>query len=101
MKKFVNVFFYAVAALYPVLIFALLVVLKLPVRILSLCIVVVACAFFLSATGRVRNADGKGRGTAESEKRSFDWKPLAQSALFLAAGLFCFFTNRIVFLKLY
>jgi len=32
MKKFVKVFFYAVAALYPVLVFTFLVVLKLPVN---------------------------------------------------------------------
>ena len=130
MKKIVKVLFYAVAALYPVLVFTFLVVLKLPVRILSLCIVALAFAFFLSATGRARSADGKekrsakrnGRndalrkdevrendaqmrgtkiGTAKGGALSFDWKPLAQSALFLAAGLFCFFTNRTVFLKLY
>ena len=101
MKKFVKVLFYAVAFLYPVLVFTFLVVLKLPVRILSLCIIALAFAFFLGATGRARSADGKENETVKSGKRAFDWKPIAQSALFLAAGLFCFFTNRTVFLKLY
>ena len=97
MKKFVKVFFYAVAALYPVLVFTFLVVLKLPVRILSLCIVALAFAFFLSATGRSQRTNVKENETVKSGKRSFDWKPLAQSVLFLAAGLFCFFTNQTVF----
>ena len=46
MKKIVKVLFYAVAFLYPVLVFTFLVVLKLPVRILSLCIMALAFAFF-------------------------------------------------------
>lgn len=130
MQKFVKILFYTVAALYPVLVFTFLVVLKLPVRILSLCIVALAFAFFLSATGRARNAGGKknvpakrgvqknalradevqASGFRESgvrtsgikrDRYAFDWKPLVQSAFFLALGLFCFFTNRTIFLKLY
>lgn len=94
MKKFFKVLFYIVAALYPVLVFTFLVVLKLPVRILSLCIMALAFAFFLSATGRKKNSKA-------GERNAFDWKPLLSSVLFLAAGLFCFFTNQTIFLKLY
>ncbi len=92
MKKFFKVFFYITAAVYPVLIFTFLVVLKLPVRILSLCVIALAFAAFLSATGKKRNTE---------ERAALDWKPLLSSALFLAAGLFCFFTNQSIFLKLY
>ncbi|MCR5495136.1 MAG: AMP-binding protein [Treponema sp.] len=94
MKTFFKVLFYLVAAIYPVLIFTMLVVFKLPVRILSLCVVALAFAFFLSATGS-RKSD------AESEKKALDWRPMLSSALFLFAGLLCFIFNEKVFLKLY
>jgi acyl-coenzyme A synthetase/AMP-(fatty) acid ligase/uncharacterized membrane protein len=94
MKKFLKVLFYIIAALYPVLVFAFLVVFKLPVRILSLCIIALAAAFFLSATGSRKKEQKK-------ERSVFDWRPLISSVLFLAAGLFCFFTNQTIFLKLY
>ncbi|MBP3710792.1 MAG: AMP-binding protein [Treponema sp.] len=113
MKRFFKVLFYIVAALYPILVFTFLVVLKLPVRIVSLCIVALGCTFFLSATGKnragvesakkacasvdVQNARKKMAGIAVR----LDWKPIAQSVLLLAAGLFCFFTNQAIFLKLY
>lgn len=94
MKKFFRVLFYIVAAIYPMLVFTMLVVFKLPVRILSLCVVALAFAFFLSATGS-RNSD------AESEKKALDWRPMLSSALFLLAGIFCFAFNSKIFLKLY
>lgn len=89
--------FYILSAVYPVLIFVFLVVLKLPVRILSLCIVVLAAAVFLSATGKKKAGGEKGGG----QRNALDWKPVFGSALFLAAGLACFFTDQKVFLKLY
>lgn len=94
MKKFLKVLFYVVAAVYPVLVFTMLVVFRMPVRILSLFVVVLACAFFLSASG-VRKADGK------SEKKALDWRPMLSSALFLLAGILCFVFNKKIFLKLY
>ncbi|MFA6857398.1 MAG: AMP-binding protein [Treponema sp.] len=92
MKKFFKVLFYSTAAVYPVIIFIFLAIVKLPVRILSLCIIALSAAFFLSATGKKKNTE---------ERKTFDLKPLFSSALFLAAGLFCFFTNQTIFLKLY
>ena len=94
MKKFLKVLFYVIAAVYPFLVFTFLVILKLPTRILSLCIIALAAAFFLSATGT------KKAGSKET-KNALDWKPLVSSALFLAAGIFCFITGKEVFLKLY
>ena len=91
MKKFLKALFYAVAAVYPVLVFTLLVVLKVDTKVLSLCIVALAAAFFLSATGK--NKTG--------EKGALDWKPLVSSVLFLTAGLFCFITGKEFFLKIY
>ena len=92
MKKFLKALFYVIAALYPILVFTLLVVFKVETKILSLCIVALAAAFFLSATGSKKTSDKKG---------ALDWKPLLSSVLFLAAGLFCFFTGKEFFLKLY
>ena len=94
MKKFLTVLFYVMAAVYPVLVFTLLVVLKLPVRILSLCVMVLACSFFLGFTGRNRT-------DVKKEKKALDWRPMVSSALFLIAGIVCFVTNQSVFLKLY
>lgn len=86
MRRFLNILFYILAAVYPILVFTLLVVLKLPARILSLCIMALGFAFFLSATGM-----GKGRRL----------RPIASASLFMLAGIACFITNQAVFLKLY
>lgn len=86
MKKFLKVFFAVVAALYPLLIFSMLVVFHLPVRILSLCITGLGAAFFLSATGNFNK---------------IDLRPLISSFLFLTAGILCFIFNEKIFLKLY
>ena len=94
MKKFLKVLFYVVAAVYPILVFTCLVIFKLPARILSLCIIALAAAFFLSATG-TKKAGSK------DKKSALDWKPLVSSALFLTAGLFCFITQKTIFIKLY
>lgn len=91
MKKFLKALFYIVAAVYPVLVFSLLVIFKVDTRVLSLCIVALAAAFFLSATGKQKTG----------EKGALDWKPLVSSVLFLAAGLFCFITGKDFFLKIY
>lgn len=94
MKKFLKVLFYIIAAIYPILIFTFLVVLKSDIKIVSLCMIALAAAFFLSATGKKKTENGK-------EKSTFDWKPLISSAFFLLAGLFCFITGKDFFLKLY
>ena len=80
MKKFLKVLFYVIAAVYPVLVFTLLVIFKVDTRILSLCIIALAAAFFLSATGSKKTRN-------EKEKSVLDWKPLVSSMLFLAAGI--------------
>jgi uncharacterized membrane protein/acyl-CoA synthetase (AMP-forming)/AMP-acid ligase II len=80
-----NVFFLILAILYPVLIFVLLAVMQLPVRVVSLCIAVLALSLLLASGGI---------GT-------MNWRPLASSAAIIAAALACFLTNRTVFLKLY
>ena len=94
MKKFLKILFYSLTALYPVVVFTMLVVLKMPVRILSLCVVAVAGAFFLSSSGRIKN-------DSNSEKKVLDWRPLTSSVLFLLAGILCFVFNEKIFLKLY
>ncbi len=94
MKKFLKVLFYLIAAVYPIFVFTFLVIFKMDTKILSLCIIALAAAFFLSATGTKKTRNGK-------EKSALDWKPLVSSMLFLAAGLFCFITGKDFFLRLY
>ncbi len=94
MKKFLKALFYVIAAAYPILVFTLLVVLKVDTKIVSLCMIALAAAFFLSATGNKKTGEN-------GEKKKLDWKTLLRSALFLAAGLFCFITGKEIFLKLY
>lgn len=88
MKKALKIFLNIVLILYPVIVFIMLVMLKLPVKVLSLCVIALAAALFLSFS-------------AKNKEKNLDWKPLATSLLFLAAGLLCFFTNQTIFLKLY
>lgn len=93
MKKILKALFYVIAAIYPILVFAMLVIFKVDTKILSLSIIALAAAFFLSATGS--------RKTERKEKTGLDWKPILSSVLFLTAGLFCFITGKELFLKLY
>ena len=88
MKKAIRIFFYVISALYPILVFALLVVFKLPLKLFSLCVTALAAALFLSVSAKKRN-------------KNSDWKPLATSILFFLAGLLCFLTGEAIFLKLY
>ena len=88
MKKAFRIFFYVLSALYPILVFALLVVFKLPLKLLSLCIIALAAALFVSVS-------------AKKKEKKLEWKPLATSLLFFLAGLLCFLTNESIFLKLY
>lgn len=87
MKKFLKVLFYIIAAIYPILVFTLLVVFKLPVRILSLCVVALACAFFLSATGNRKSENN-------SERKALDWRPMLSSALFYWRESFVLFLTK-------
>lgn len=93
MKKILKALFYVIAAIYPILVFTMLVIFKVDTKILSLSIIALAAAFFLSATGN--------RKTDANEKTTLDWKPFFSSVLFLSAGLFCFITGKEFFLKIY
>lgn len=88
MKKAIRIFFYVISIIYPILVFTLLVVFKLPLKLLSLCIIALAAALFVSVS-------------AKNKEKNFDWKPLATSLLFFLAGLLCFMTDEAIFLKLY
>lgn len=104
----VKVIAAVLTALYPLLVFTLLVVLKLPVRVLSLCVIALSFAAFLSAGVKGRAAATSASGGAGGGARSFTgrsfwlrFRPFLGASLFLAAGIACFFTNQAVFLKLY
>ena len=88
MKKAIRIFFYVISVLYPILVFTLLVVFKLPLKLLSLCVIALAAALFLSIS-------------AKNKEKNLNWKPLATSIIFFLAGLLCFMTDEAVFLKLY
>ena len=93
MKTFLKVLISILTFLYPVLVFALLVVYKFPVRIISLCVIVMALVFFLSSGTRKPSDSGS--------QKTFNLKPVLSSALFLAVGTACFITNSPLFLKFY
>lgn len=86
MKKLLKVLSFILALLYPFLVFTLLVLLKVPVRVLSLFIMAAGFALFLSICGR---------------KKGFRLRPVISSVLFMMVGIACFITNQAVFLKLY
>ena len=79
--------FYILSALYPILVFTCLVLLKVPVRIFSLFIIVVAAASFLTAT--------------QDKKKGGRARLLLSSGLLLTAGLICLMTGSGLFLKFY
>ena len=78
--------FYVISALYPVLVFACLVLLHVPVRIFSLFVIVIAAAYFLVAT----------QHRSKKTMRLF-----VSSGLLLAAGFVCLITGSALFLKCY
>lgn len=91
MRAFLKVLISILSVLYPVLVFVLLVVYRFPVRIISLCVIVMALIFFLSSTGNTRD---KSTGR-------LNLKPLISGAVFLTLGIICFITNSKLFLKFY
>ena len=78
--------FYVISALYPVLVFACLVLLHVPVRIFSLFVIVIAAAYFLVAT---------------QHRSKKTMRLLVSSGLLLAAGFVCLITGSALFLKCY
>ena len=46
MKKFLKALYYVIAAIYPILVFTMLVIFKVDTKILSLSIIALAAAFF-------------------------------------------------------
>ncbi|GHV95873.1 hypothetical protein AGMMS50293_21930 [Spirochaetia bacterium] len=78
-----KILVYILAAVYPVLVFCFLVVLKIPLRFFSVFIVLIACVVFIGAT---------------SKKNLFR---IFSAGLLGAVGLACFLSNSSFFLKLY
>ena len=78
--------FYVLSALYPVLVFACLVLLHVPVRIFSLFVIAVAAAYFLAAT---------------QHRQKKTMRLLVSSGVLLAAGVICLVTGSPLFLKCY
>ena len=92
MKAFLKVAISIICALYPVLVFIMLVIYKLPVRIISLCVIFLGLVYFISSTNTISN---------KNSKNKFDKKSIFSSLFFLVAGVICYFTNNNLFLKFY
>jgi uncharacterized membrane protein/acyl-CoA synthetase (AMP-forming)/AMP-acid ligase II len=88
-RRMVRIIVYAAAAIYPILVFCFLVILKIPTRYFSLFIVCIALTFFLIFTSG-KNTSGK--------KDRFR---VASAGLLAAAGLSGFLFNSSFFLKMY
>lgn len=95
MKAFLKVFIAIISILYPILVFTFLVVYKLPIRIVSLCVIFLALVYFISATS------DSSKKNHSNKKFSFSIKPLLSSGFFLLIGIICFVTNNSLFLKFY
>lgn len=92
MSRFLKTFFYALTALYPILVFALLVILKLPIRIFSLCVIIFFATFFLSATASIKDS---------KKNIALRLKTFASSFFIFIACLCAFITQKIIFIKFY
>ncbi|MCM1321303.1 MAG: AMP-binding protein [Bacteroides sp.] len=87
MRKIAAPLFYLFAALYPAVVFVLLVLLKIPARVISLCIMFFCGCMFLAATS--------------GKKRSRHIKFLLSSAVLFVLGTACCISGADIFLKLY
>ena len=86
-KKTLKIFLSVLSALYPLVVFACLVIFKVPVRIFSLFVILFAFLYFLAATG--------GRDRRKTARL------FLSSFLLLAAGTACFITGSSFLLKFY
>ncbi|MDR2842038.1 MAG: hypothetical protein LBV52_02430 [Spirochaetaceae bacterium] len=84
-KTIAGSFFYIIPVAYPVLVFILLVVYKLPLRIFSLFAIGFASVFFLFSGNK---------------KKSNKFR-IASAVILALLGSLCFFTNSLIILKLY
>jgi acyl-coenzyme A synthetase/AMP-(fatty) acid ligase/uncharacterized membrane protein/3-hydroxymyristoyl/3-hydroxydecanoyl-(acyl carrier protein) dehydratase len=86
---------YLLAAIYPILVFCFLVILKIPLRFFSLFVIFVALCVFLAATPAKKNT-----ATSSPKKQRLPFR-LISAFLLAALGLACLLSNQAVFLKLY
>ncbi|MDR1930106.1 MAG: acyl-CoA synthetase, partial [Treponema sp.] len=89
--------FFALAAVYPFIVFIGLVVLKVPLRIFSLAVIIFGLLFFFSATGASRAGAAGTGGPLQGRMK----KPYLQAVLLSALGLLCLITNIPLILRLY
>jgi uncharacterized membrane protein/acyl-CoA synthetase (AMP-forming)/AMP-acid ligase II len=99
MKTLLRIFLGILFVLYPVLIFFLLVVAKIPMRTFSLCVIAFALLFFLVMTGKNRSS-GSQSGTSV-QKKNLPWRQLVSVSFLFIFALICVITNKDIFLKLY
>ena len=89
-----SVFFAILSIIYPLVVFACLVVLRVPIKIFSLFVVFIALVYLLLAT----SAREKIPLAARFRK---NLKLFVSASLLLFGGIFCLFTGQTLFIKFY
>ena len=87
-----KILFIIASIIYPVIVFVCLVVLKMPVKVLSLFVIFIALVYLLVATG--------GRGSLKSKVKK-NSKFILSASLLVAGGVVCIATGKTLFIKLY
>ena len=100
MKAFLKVFVTIISILYPVLLCVLVGYFHIEPKIVSLCVVIMALVFFLSATSV--NPKQKSDITNKKQKRfTFSIRPLLSAIFLFTVGTVTYITNKFLFLRLY
>ena len=98
----IRIAVFILAALYPVLVFCFLIILKMPLRYFSVFVVFTALAVFLGATSKKKiTAEPSLSGQKHRSGRSGFPVRIVSAVLLGATGLACLLSNRAVFIKLY
>ncbi len=93
MSILLKVLFVTASIIYPLIVFACLVIFKVPVKIFSLFIVFIALIYLLMATS--------GKESSFSQRIKKNARLFISSGLLLAGGIICLFTGKTFFIKLY
>ena len=107
MKIFSKILFAVLSVLYPLVVFACLVIFRVPVKIFSLFVVFIALVYMLLATGGSSPLTESGGGNESRQSRHFpdrlkkNLRLVVSSSILFTAGLICFLTGQVIFIKLY
>lgn len=94
MKLFSKILFVVISILYPIIVFACLVIFNVPIKTFSLFVVFIGLLYLLLATSK---NEKKGFGN----RIKSNLKLFISAALLLTAGIICLITGKTLFIKLY